>query len=167
MNIDETTLRDARALLLEAQARDPGISGTSEKTKDAVAYYMVTAKNGAKVSMYEVEELFGVSDSPFRNFHKRLSAIVGSGTEGFRGRERSRNAYDLYAEILSNDGATLNALIRKIHVKTSELKKHINVLRNRGLLVSRKDKNSLHFFPTDRGAEYLEAYRRLKLVVGG
>ena len=167
MNIDESILRDARALLLEAGARDPGISGTSSKTKDAVAYYMVTARQGAKVSMYEVEELFGVSDSPFRNFHKRLSAILGSGNEGFRGKSRSRNAYDLYAEILSNDGATLTGLIRKIHVKTSELKKHINVLRSRGLLDIRNDQKSFHFYPTSRGTEYLEAYRKLKLIVGG
>ena len=167
MTLDESTLQEAKALLVEAQAKDPGISGTTGKTKDAVAYYIATVRKGAKISMYEVEELFGVSDTPFRKFHKVMSGILGSDEEEYHGKERSRNAYDLYAEILSNDGATLTGLIRKIHVKTSELKKHITHLKKSALLVSRKNENSTLYFPTDKGKEYLEAYRRLKSIVQG
>jgi predicted transcriptional regulator len=166
LTLDESTLQDAKALLLEAQAKDPGISGTTGKTKDAVAYYIATVRRGAKISMYEVEELFGVSDTPFRKFHKAMSAVLGSDPE-YRGKERSRNAYDLYAEILSSDGTTLTGLIRRIHVKTSELKKHIAHLQKSALLVRRKNENSILYFPTDKGKEYLEAYKRLKSIVQG
>ena len=137
MIIEEETLREANTTLAEAQGRDPRMSGRAEKTRLAVAYFIVSIKKGRKMSMYEAEELFDVSDAPFRRFYKSLSANLGFKV-GRQSKERSRNAYDLYAEILSNEGETLTGLIRKIHVKTSELKKHISHLRERGLLVSRR-----------------------------
>lgn len=163
--IDQETLDEAKAAAKNAEAMEPLLEGHRRKVLEAVAYFIVSEKKGVKMSMYDAEELFGVADSPFRQCCRLMAPLLEFSLEPYR-RKRSRNAYDIYAEILQNEGENLTGYIRKIHLTYSELRKHLVFLREHGLITTRIDREREIFSVTDRGRQYLEVYGRLASILG-
>ncbi len=151
-------------MIQDANAKDPLLSGRAPKTLTAVAYYIRASSLGRPLSMYDVESMFGVSDAPFRKCYKRMAVALGVTKSGYV-HKRSRNAYDLYAEILKNQGNTITQLIGKTHVQYNELDKHLNTLVKRGLLAKSKIGAAKVYMWTDKGREYLESYDKLKSLL--
>ena len=166
MNPENDILTSAKELVHDALTKEPGLSGHSDKMLTAVAYFMRASSLGRHLSMYDVEEMFGVGDTPFRKCHKKMAGIVKVNSTPFV-RERSRNAYDIYAEILKNEGSLLNTLIRNVHVSYGEVVKHITFLVDHGLIREVKDGISKGYFPTDKGRQYLELYGKLRALTSG
>jgi len=157
---EETILSSARDLVRETLTKEAGLSGHSEKILTAVAYYIRATSLGRHLSMYDAEEMFSVADTPFRSCYKRMAEVLNITKVPFV-KERSRNAYDIYAEILRNDGVHLNTLIRNVHVSYGETRKHVSFLIERGLLKRSVKGRSRTFSPTEKGLEYLALYDRL------
>ncbi len=165
MVIDQDTLDEARAAAKSAEAMEPLLSGHRKKILEAVAYFIVAEKKGARMSMYDAEELFGVADAPFRQCYKLMAPLLGFSLVPYH-RKRSRNAYDIYAEILRNEGENFNGCIRNIHLAYSELRKHLDFLTEHGLITARTGREKGIFSVTDRGRQYLEIYDMLASVLG-
>jgi predicted transcriptional regulator len=166
MIIDQETLNEARAAAKNAEAVEPLLSGHRRKLLEAVAYFIVSEKKGVKMSMYDAEELFGVADTPFRRCYRLMAPLLGFSLEPYR-RKRSRNAYDIYAEILQDEGESLTGYIRRIHLTHSELRKHLTFLREHGLITADADQGRETFSLTEKGRQYLEIYEKLASVLGG
>ena len=163
--IDGRRREEAREAMRNAIIKEPLLSGRRSKVLEAVAYFIVSQREGIRMSMYEAEELFGVADTPFRKCYKLMAPVMGFSLESYR-RKRSRNAYDLYAELLEDEGENVTGFIRRIHLKYSELKKHLDLLSERGLITTNGDQKRKAFVVTQRGKEYLEAYHRLASILG-
>ena len=161
---EEDILKSANATYQSVIAKDAGLSGHTQRMLVAATYYVTASSMGRPISMYDAEEMFGVADYPFRQSVKKVAEMLKVKLEPHT-KERSRNAYDIYALILQNQGKNLTSLIRSIHVKYSEIEKHLNLLVSHGLLREEKDGRTRLYFPTARGRQYLEAYRELREAI--
>ncbi len=164
MDPEEDILKSAKATYQSVIAKDAGLSGHTQRMLVAATYYVMASSMGRPISMYDAEEMFGVADYPFRQSVKRIAGLLNVKLEPYT-KERSRNAYDIYALILQNEGKKLTTLIRNIHAKYSEMEKHLNFLLSHDLLREEKDGRAKLYFPTARGRQYLEAYRSLKEAI--
>lgn len=165
LQIDEQRRIEARDAVKSATVKEPLLAGRRSKVLEAVAYFIISHRDGVRMSMYDAEELFGVADTPFRKCFKLMAPVMAFSLKSYR-RKRSRNAYDIYAELLHDEGENLTGYIRKVHLKYSELKKHLDLLTERGLIATNGDQRKKGFVVTERGKEYLEAYHRLASVLG-
>ena len=164
---DQEVLRQAEGLAREAVEKEPLLLGRTRRMLNAAAYYIVATKLGGQVSIFDVAEMFDVSDEPLRKVRRLMASTLGIPRTAYYTAERTREGYDIYAEILKNDGANTRDLISKVHLSTKYLMKSLSFLLEKKLLVMRKDGNQKLYFPTERGYQYLEAYSRLREVVEG
>ena len=132
----------------------------------AAAYLVKATELGQRLSLYEVADMFDISDLPLRKCYRLMESALGK-KRSFARAERSRNAYDIYAEILQNEASGVRQLLRKIHISSRELSKHLSFLREHGLVMERSDGRSKSYFPTEKGHNYLEFYSKLKETIEG
>ncbi|MGQ9468365.1 MAG: helix-turn-helix domain-containing protein [Nitrososphaerales archaeon] len=70
--------------------------------------------------------------------------------------------YDIYAEILSKEGRTVTKLIYDIHITHSGLKRHLNKLLEKGLVIKRRVGSHDIYSPTEKRLLYLKHYKQIK-----
>jgi predicted transcriptional regulator len=163
--IDKAVLADAEKRMTEAVAIDPSLNGHTRKVLTAAAYLLQASSIGQRISIYEAADMFDISDLPLRRCYREMAAALGFQRK-FERAERTRNSYDIYAEIIRNEAVTMRDLLKKVHISTSELKKHLAFLKEHGLLSERVEGKSRLYFPTDKGHDYVEAYSKMRTTMG-
>ena len=75
-----------------------------------------------------------------------------------------RNNLDIYADILkiANQGAKKTQIVYKANLNFNILKTHMDALIQRGFI----EKNSRHYFTTDRGKDFVNSYQNIKSLTG-
>ncbi|MFY1626755.1 transcriptional regulator [Micromonospora sp. WMMD723] len=95
------------------------------------------------VLVYPADRLGGLDPSPGEGGREALAALLG----------RTRAAV---LEV-SDDGATTGEVARRLHISAAAASQHTAVLRNAGLLVSRRDRNTVLHTLTPLGRAMLDA----------
>jgi len=155
---DEHLLEKAKNLIERSKKIKPELTMRTSKVLQASAYYIVSVQEGKPLSICEVATMFGVCDMSVRNC---LKIFGKSGLNTIKAK-RERNIYDLYAEIIENEGRSITKMLQNIHSSHSELKKHLLTLLEAGLIVKRIEGNRDIYFPTEKGRLYLKHYKRIK-----
>jgi predicted transcriptional regulator len=164
--IDQAVLAEAEKMIAKATAIDPALKAHSKKVLTAAAYLVQASSLGQKLSLYETADMFDISDVPLRRCYRQMATALGVQRK-FERAVRTRNAYDIYDEIIRNEAVGVRDLVKKVHISTRELKKHLAFLKEHGLLSERVEGRSKLYFPTDRGHDYVEAYSKLVRTVHG
>jgi predicted transcriptional regulator len=164
--IDQAVLADAEKMIVRATEIDPTLKGHTRKVLTAAAYLIQASSLGQRLSLYEIADMFNISDVPLRPCYRAMALALGVQRK-FERAVRTRNAYDIYDEIIRNEAVGVRDLVKKVHISTSELKKHLAFLKEHGLLSERVEGRSKLYFPTDKGHDYVEAYSKLLRTIHG
>lgn len=164
--IDHAILAEAEKMIAKATAVDPALKGHTMKVLTAAAYLIQASSLGQKLSLYETADMFSISDVPLRRCYRAMATALGV-QRSFERAARTRNAYDIYNEIIRNEAVGVRDLVKKVHISTRELKKHLAFLKDHGLVSERAEGRSKLYFPTDRGHDYVEVYSKLVRTIHG